>query len=287
MLTLTSLPTQAIAIAETTEQMLSLWLYGKSPHTQKAYRRDVHEFMVWLGGAQPQTWTANDIQEFSQALQANGLKQSSINRKILAIKSLLTFLKKIGVTQLNAGAVIPIQRLKNEVAQRILTESQVLELIYRAKPLDRVIIKLLYSTGMRSEELRGLRWTDATPQQDGSILLTVHGKGRKTRYILIRASLWLEVEAAAGRSCDFVFSTKNGKMWDASRLHKLVKRAGQAVGLEGISPHWLRHAHASHALDRGCPLHVLQKTMGHSSISTTERYLHVRPTDSSGLYLAI
>jgi site-specific recombinase XerD len=66
-----------------------------------------------------------------------------------------------------------------------------------------------------------------------------------------------------------------------------AKRAGRRAGKGGVSPHWLRHAHATHALERGAPIHIVQATLGHASVATTGRYLHARPTDSSARYLAV
>ena len=67
---------------------------------------------------------------------------------------------------------------------------------------------------------------------------------------------------------------------------KIVQKAAQRAGIEGqVSPHWLRHSHASHSLDHGAPLSLVQQTLGHSSIATTEKYLHAKPDDSSGMYL--
>jgi site-specific recombinase XerD len=67
-----------------------------------------------------------------------------------------------------------------------------------------------------------------------------------------------------------------------------VRRAAQRAGVEGVvSPHWLRHAHATHALERGAPIHLVAATLGHASVATTGIYLHARPTDSSARYLAV
>jgi integrase/recombinase XerD len=66
-----------------------------------------------------------------------------------------------------------------------------------------------------------------------------------------------------------------------------VKLAGRRAGLETVSPHWLRHAHASHALDRGAPIHLVQATLGHANINTTGRYLHARPKESSSRFLPL
>ena len=62
-------------------------------------------------------------------------------------------------------------------------------------------------------------------------------------------------------------------------MHRIVRAAGERVGVEGVSPHWLRHAHASHALERGAPIHLVQATLGHAAVATTGVYLHARPTD--------
>lgn len=279
--------TTAIAIAETTEQMISLWLYGKSDNSTKAYRRDVNEMIAFVGGRGVEQWTVNDIQAFGSALKTRGLKPSSVNRKILAVKSLLTYGQKLGLLRANPGAAVPVERLRNNQADHIISESDVMSMIYTTtNPVERAILKLLYATGCRSEELRNLKWSDAT-ERDGVVQLTIFGKGGKTRQILVKASLWSEVQVATGRSGDYVFATKTGKPWDASRLVKLVKKAGERVGLSGVSPHWFRHSHASHSLDHGCPIHTVQASLGHSSIETTQRYLHARPDDGSGLHLAV
>ena len=73
-----------------------------------------------------------------------------------------------------------------------------------------------------------------------------------------------------------------------SQLWRIVRKAARAAGIkEDVSPHWFRHAHASHALDRGAPAHLVQQTLGHQSLATTSRYAHARPDDSSGQYLGM
>jgi len=79
---------------------------------------------------------------------------------------------------------------------------------------------------------------------------------------------------------------RNGQL-DRSAVNRIVRRAGRLIDLPHLSPHWLRHAHASHALDRGATVAVVRETLGHSSIAVTSRYLHAKPGESSGLYLGI
>ena len=79
-----------------------------------------------------------------------------------------------------------------------------------------------------------------------------------------------------------------GSTLDASQIHRIVKAAAERTGLSAsVSAHWLRHAHASHGLERGAPIHLVQATLGHSSVATTGRYLHARPSDSSARYLGV
>ena len=87
---------------------------------------------------------------------------------------------------------------------------------------------------------------------------------------------------------DPVFRSRKGGALDPSQVHRIVKTAAARAGLSAdISAHWLRHAHASHSLDRGSPIHLVQATLGHASVATTGRYLYARPTDSSARYLGV
>jgi integrase/recombinase XerD len=115
------------------------------------------------------------------------------------------------------------------------------------------------------------------------------GKGGKTRTILLSVATWRELMALRGGQDDPVFpSRKQGGHLDRSQVLRIVQTAAKRAGVAGkVSPHWLRHAHASHALDRGAALHLVQTTLGHQSVDTTSQYLHARPGESSGKYLAI
>src|SRR5262249_11199221 len=85
-----------------------------------------------------------------------------------------------------------------------------------------------------------------------------------------------------------VFRSRSGKFLDRGYVRRLVRRAAAEAGVSGnVSAHWLRHSHASHAIDHGAPLSLIQATLGHASISTTSAYLHARPGDSSARYLAL
>ena len=205
--------------------------------------------------------------------------------------------------------IIPM--VKNTLAERIIPEEEALRMIeLETDPRDIAILRLLYGGGLRVSEVAQLRWRDLSPrkvkgQQAGQV--TVFGKGGKTRAILVSPTTWEAIQAlAGGEHCvgpnrrpdrrtpesvepdDPVFVSRNGGHLNVSSIYRMVTGAAFKAGLEEkVSPHWLRHAHASHALDNGAPIHLVQYTLGHSNVATTSKYLHVRPEDSSSRFLLV
>ncbi len=129
----------------------------------------------------------------------------------------------------------------------------------------------------------GLRWRDLAARDDAG-QVTVFGKGGKTRVVLLSANTWraiLALRNSTGPDAP-VFLSREGGALDPTQVRRIVKAAARRAGLpEAISPHWFRHAHGSHSLDRGAPIHLVQQTLGHASVATTGRYLHARPTDTA------
>jgi integrase/recombinase XerD len=147
---------------------------------------------------------------------------------------------------------------------------------------------LLYVSGVRVSEICGLKWCDALARQQGG-QITVFGKSGKTRTVLLKPKVWQHLLSLRGeaKAVEPVFrSRKGGGALDISQVRRIVYAAARTAGLEQkVSPLWMRHAHASHALDRSAPIHLVQATLGHASVSTTGRYLHARPSESSSFYL--
>jgi integrase/recombinase XerD len=143
---------------------------------------------------------------------------------------------------------------------------------------------------VRVSELCGLRWRDLQTNLD-SAQITVFGKGGKTRAVRLPASVWNLLTRLRGQADDdqpLFRSRKKGGALTSVGVLRIVRRAARRAGFDvAVSPHWLRHAHASHALDRGAPIHLVQATLGHASITTTGRYLHAKPADSSSRYLGL
>jgi site-specific recombinase XerD len=127
------------------------------------------------------------------------------------------------------------------------------------------------------------------PTDDGG-QISVLGKGGESRCIRLPRQAWNGLTALRQGNpglADSVFlSFKRGKSLQPLAVHRLVRAAAKRAGIDlPVSPHWLRHAHASHSLDRGAPIHLVQATLGHRNINTTGRYLHARPKESSGRFL--
>jgi site-specific recombinase XerD len=270
-------------------EVIQVWLATKiSSATRRAYAREVVRFLACVRRPMASV-TLADMLAYAETLARWGLKVTSQNRALTSVKSLLSFAQETGYLAYNVGAAVKLRPYRDALAQRFLEESEVARLI-EAAPLgrDRVLLKLLYVSGIRVGELCGLRWCDALPRQTGG-QISVFGKGGKTRTILLKPKVWQHLLSLQGSALavDPIFrSRKGGGPLDSSQVRRIVYAAAGKAGLEQkVSPHWLRHAHASHALERSAPLHLVQATLGHASIATTGRYLHARPTDSSSFYL--
>lgn len=267
---------------------VELWLGTKvSVHTRRAYRSEMDRFRQAMD--KPLAWvTMADLQAYAAQLGQGGHKPATQNRALTAIKSLLSFGQETGYLPFNVGAAVKLRPNPDGLAQRILEESEVAKLIDQAPPgRDRLLLRLLYMSGIRVSELAQLKWCDLMPRAEAG-QITVFGKGGKTRAILLKPKTWTALLAFRGEAGAVapVFRSQKGGSLDVSQIRRIVYAAAKRAGLpKKVSPHWLRHAHASHALDRSAPIHLVQATLGHASVSTTGRYLHARPTESSSLYL--
>jgi site-specific recombinase XerD len=207
------------------------------------------------------------------------------------VKSLFAFGHLLGYLPFDVGRVLRLPAVRNRLAERILPEAELHSMLsLEPDERNRLLLFLLYASGTRRAELAGLCWRDLQATTDGG-QITVFGKGGKTRSIQLPASLGKQLMAlrGAGKDDDPVFpSRKQAKPLTDSGIWRIVKKAAARAGLsDAVSPHWLRHGHASHALDRGAPIHLVQATLGHASVATTGHYLHARPKESSGKYLGL
>jgi integrase/recombinase XerD len=275
--------------AQTDRQLVELWLHGRSRETQRAYRADSDAFHAAV--AKPlHAVTLGDLQGFADSLDGR-LEPASKHRRLSAVKSLLAFAHRLGYLKFDVARPLRLPVLRDRLAERILSEVEVQRMLaHERQPRNLAMLYLLYASGVRVSECCGLKWRDTQERAEGGGQVTVLGKGGKSNSILLPASVWKPLASlrGAGGPDAPVFRSRKGQHLHPTQVRRIVRAASKRAGIEkAVSPHWMRHAHASHALDRGAPIHLVQATLNHSSISTTGRYLHARPSESSGSYLPV
>jgi site-specific recombinase XerD len=269
-------------------QLVDLWVNrSTSPNTRRNYQRQAARFLAFVGKPLGEV-RLGDVQSYVSTL--DDFAPASRALAVAAIKSLLSFAQETGFLRFNIGKVLKAPPVKNKLAERILSEADTLRMVQLEPRIrNRAILTLLYGAGLRISEVASLRRRDLSPRDDAG-QVTVFGKGGKTRVVLLSAPTWRLLQAVPGTGGpdEPLFLSQKGGALDTSQVHRIIKAAAARAGLpEEISAHWLRHAHASHSLERGAPIHLVQATLGHASVATTGRYLHARPTDSSARYIAV
>ena len=233
--------------------------------------------------------TLGDLQQFAIRLVESELQPSSIHRSLSAIKSLFAFGHRLGYLPFDVAKPLMLPPLRDKLADRILEESDVQRMIaLETMHRNKMILLVFHTGGFRVSELCSIKWCDLQERDSGAGQIIVFGKGGKTRTVLIPQTVWNQLMMPREESSDQspVFMSRKRGHLNVRQVWRIVSRAAKRAGIpKSVSCHWLRHAHASHSLDRGAPTLLVQATLGHSSIATTGRYLHARPSDSSGNYL--
>jgi integrase/recombinase XerD len=276
--------------AHSDERLIDLWLHGRSKCTQRGYRAEAKRFQLFA--ARPfREVTLTDLQRYADHLETSGLQPATRRRMLAAVKSLYRFGHELGYLPFDTGKPLRVPALRDTLAERILDESLLIRMIaLEPNPRNAAIIALLYGAGLRVSELVGLKWKDVVQRGDGTGQVSVFGKGAKTRTILLSAGVFARVIAMRSQSGDDqpVFRSRKRGPLHPSQVLRIVKRAARRAGIaRSVRNHDLRHCHASHSLQRGAPIHLVQATLGHASVATTGRYLHARPTESSARFLSI
>jgi integrase/recombinase XerD len=272
--------------AATDTELIRLWISQKSLTTQKTYITISRQFLTFAG-KELQEVKLEDILLWLESFQLRGKSQNTINNKLAAIKSLFSFGVKTGYLANNPASMIKTIKAKDALNERILQADEVKNLINVASnERDRSILILLYILGLRISELVGLNWSDFQPTKE-SVTVTIFGKGHKTRTLLITQTLWSELkQLPRSDKTEAVFLSRFGNRLDRHAIHRLIKKAVEKAGINPhTSAHWLRHAHACHSLNNGAGIDLLMKSLGHSSLAVTSRYLHVQPSECTSKFI--
>jgi site-specific recombinase XerD len=279
--------------AKNDEQILESWLASlTSEHSRRNFETTARRFLAQLPDGGLRSTTVEDVRD-ALAEITRTVSAAAGRQYVLRVKSLLGYAHRLGYSPFNAGTAIRVRsEARNRgaaLAKRIISEVDVALLVRGARTKrDRILLEVLYASGLRVSELVALTWSDVLARDKG-VQLNVMGKGGVERNVLLPEAVsrsLLSLRGDAGPDAPVFASGKGGGRLTERAVLGTVKRAAARAGIEApVSPHWLRHAHASHAIDRGATLPEVQSTLGHGNIATTSGYLHARPESSSGLKL--
>ena len=271
-----------------------------SAHTLKAYQSDLELFGAFLAAdATPwRTVTRPMLRRYVVRLQADGAARATIARKLACIRSFYRFAQREAEVERNPAEHIATPR-QGERLPNVLTVHEMARLLQTpdlstAQGLrDRAILELLYAAGLRVSELvaldfNGIDWGRAEAR--------IWGKGNKERIVVLGMPAIMALKRyiehgrpalAAGKSSSALFIHRRGGRLSDRSVRELVTRNAHAAAIpRAVSPHTLRHTFATHLLDGGADLRVVQELLGHANLATTQIYTHVSQGQARRIYLA-
>lgn len=255
-----------------------------SVHTIRAYMNDLTEFEHFLIDASTEIEKVNSkiINLYSLNLYTKNSK-STVSRKLTTLRSFFNFMVRKGNLKQNPANLIPLPKKEKELPV-FLSVDEVFKLIDSIDqegilPLrDLAIIELLYSSGIRVSELTNIKVLDIDHREN---FVKVSGKGNKERVVPFGSNArevilqYLRRRIELKPKDDFLFLNNRGSGLTTRSIERIVKKYGLLSGIsKKISPHALRHTFATHLLGGGADLRSIQELLGHSSLSTTQRYTH-------------
>lgn len=280
-------PSLAITLAASDQMTIKAWLRGKQPSTIEAYQRDALHMLATVGKPLP-TVATSDLSNWLDMLA--DMSRSTRHRKVAAMKSLFRVALDLGHVNASPAASLRVEKPQITTEDRWLTQTEMVRLLAAEDdPRLHALLRLLYVCALRASEACNLRWRDMTgsPKKGGTARIL--GKGAKLRTVDVPAALWRELadlyDGPPAQNSPVVFARAGGIL-GRTTIHRAVKRAARRAKLrKTVSAHVLRHSRATHASENGCPPHELRATMGHASLDTTTRYLHVKPGGGSSNYI--
>jgi integrase/recombinase XerD len=250
---------------------------GLSVNTIQAYGRDIRRFAEGLEGEAAE----KEVVSHMSFLKEKGYATTSVYRTLMALRVFFRFLKREGYVQKDPTVLLESPKIWQLIPE-VLTAQEVERLLKapgegEEEARDRAVLETLYATGIRVSELCNLDIHDV-----GENTVRVLGKGGKERIVPIGEEAIAAIDTYLGNyrheKGDHrpLFVTKKGRRMNRVTVWKKVKFYARSVGIEKeISPHTLRHSFATHLLDNGADLRVIQEMLGHADIGTTDRYTHL------------
>lgn len=268
---------------------------GRSKNTVTNYRVDLEQFREYLlrqGISDVSQIDTQSVRVYLSNIIGFGIAKSSAARKLSAVRGFIRWLSSreildYGVAAGLKGPKLPSslpRALSYEETEKLLTEGPELGKHYQR---DRLVLELLYGSGLRVSELIDLNWENIETDQR---IIRVFGKGSKERLVPFGPSVkklledWKVLSKGENKGPLFI-SEKGAERLTVRTVHRLVQRAALRVGIYGVSPHTLRHCFATHLLERGAPLRVVQELLGHESIAATQRYLSITAEQMKRSYM--
>jgi len=266
---------------------LAVFEWGLSENTLNTYRRNLNSFLLFLTDKK-----IDDISKVSPSLileylidlQKKGLSSRSLAQYLSSLRGFYRFLCNEQIIEINPIEGVDTPRLSRKLPH-FLTEGEiekifkVAETTVKNKERDLAILELFYSCGLRVSELTHTTIHDLSLKEG---ILRVRGKGDKVRLVPLgnkaieRLQDWFRVRELGKVKSIAIFLTSSGKSMSRVTIWRIIKHYAMLAGLTNrITPHTLRHTFATHLLNRGADLRVVQELLGHSNISTTQIYTHV------------
>ncbi|MDR1966469.1 MAG: tyrosine-type recombinase/integrase [Synergistaceae bacterium] len=274
---------------------------GRSKNTVVNYAVDLAQFADYLGSAgdaSPKELSRDALRGFLRELSGYGFSRTSIARKLSSLRGFTKYLASLNVTDGDIGVGLRGPKRDLSIPKAVAYED-VLKMIEAAGDAgkksmrDRLILELLYGAGLRVNELASLEWQDVDL---GERELRIAGKGSKERRVYFGKpvqellAMWKEAASLKGHGTEGAAPVFYPEKEGAPRLtertvHRVVVSVSKRVGLYGVTPHTMRHSFATHMLERGAPLRVIQELLGHESLATTQRYLKITTEQMKKSYM--
>ena len=261
-----------------------------SDHTMDAYKRDINQYLMYLGDLDLQNLSdvkSTHVRDYLRVLNDGGMAPASISRIISSIRTYYRFLSSENILNENPVLLINNPKLPKKLPD-VLSEKEISLIINAIQESsqfyqrDKAIIEMLYSCGIRVTELCNLEMSNLFIDED---LIRVMGKGNKERLLPlgVRSKKYVNEYIKHSRNShikksgsSFVFLSRNGNQLTRAMINIILNKWTQVSGLKkSVSPHKLRHSFATHLLEGGADLRFVQALLGHSDISTTQIYTHI------------